>query len=142
MQFKRANCNVLLQDWSGSSPNMVLAGEPIEVVDKYIYLRNCISAGGLTGNEISLRIGKARTAFFQLRHLWRRRVVSLSVKDRVYSAAVRPILLYGSETWLLRADYLRKLSVFDHRCLRIIARVWWERRISIVEVRPTKGTCD
>ena len=30
-------------------------------------------------------------AGFILRHLWRRRDVSLSVKDRVYSAAVRPI---------------------------------------------------
>ena len=69
-------------------------------------------------------------AFFQLRHLWRRRDVSLSVKGRVYSAAVRPVPLYGSETWPLRADH-----VFDHLCLRSIARVWWERRISNAEVR-------
>jgi len=41
--------------------------------------------------------------FFKLRHLWRRRDDSLSVKGRVYSAAVCPILLYGSETWPLRA---------------------------------------
>jgi len=135
MHFAPAKCKVLLQDWSGSSPNLVLAGEPIEVVDKFIYLGSCISAGGLAGNEISLRIGKARAAFLQLRHLWHRRDVSLSVKGRVYSAAVRPILLYGSETWPLRADDVRKLSAFDHRCLRSIARVWWERRISNAEVR-------
>ena len=83
-----------------------------------------------------LRIGKARAAFSKLRHLWCRHAVSLSVKGRVYSAAVRPIiLLYGSETWPLRADDVRKLSVFDHRCLRSIARVWWEHRISNAEVR-------
>ena len=74
----------------------VLAGEPIEVVDKYIYLGSCISAGDLAGNEINLRIEKARVAFSQLRHLWRRRDLSLSVKGRVYRVAMRSILLYGS----------------------------------------------
>ena len=147
MHFALAKCKVLLQDWSGSSPNLVLAGEPIEVVDKFIYLGSCISAGGLAGNEISLRIGKAKVTFSQLRHLWRRLDVSLSVKGRVYSAAVHPILLCGSETKTLRGDDVRKLSAFDHRCLRSIARVWWERRISNAEVRhmvfgPKKGSCD
>ena len=60
---------MLLQDWSGSSPNLVLAAEPIEVVDKCIYLGSCISAGGLARNEISLRVGNASAAFCQLRHL-------------------------------------------------------------------------
>ena len=36
MHFTPTKCKVLLQDWLGSSPNLVLAGEPIEVVDKYI----------------------------------------------------------------------------------------------------------
>ena len=129
------NCKVLLQDWLGPNPNLVLAGEPIEVVDSYIYLGSCISAGGLAGNEVSLRIMKARVAFSNLQHLWRRRDVSLSVKGRVYNAAVRSVLLYGSETWPLRAEDIRRLSVFDHRCLRSIARIWWERQISNAEVR-------
>ena len=98
----------------------MLAGEPIEVVDRYVYLSSCISVGGLAGNEISLRIMKARAASSNLQHLWRRRDVNLSVKGKVYNAAVRSVLLYGSETWPLRAD-VRRPSVFDHRCLRSIA---------------------
>ena len=31
--------------------------------------------------------------------------------------------------------YERRLSVFEHRCLRSIARVWWENRIRNAEVR-------
>ena len=45
----------LPQDRSGSSLNLVFAEEPIELVDKHIYLGKCISAGSLAGNEISLR---------------------------------------------------------------------------------------
>ena len=61
--------------------------------------------------------------------------IKLSTKGRVYSAAVRSVLLYGSETWPLKAEDIRRLSVFDHRCLRSIGKIWWEHRISNTEVR-------
>ena len=48
---------------------------------------------------------------------------------------MRPILVCGTETWPLRADDLRRFSLFDHQCLRSIARVWWGRRIGNAEVR-------
>jgi hypothetical protein len=135
MRFTPAKCKVLLQDWVGSHPTFVLADEPIDVVDRFNYLGSLIGPGGLAKDEITSRIGKARSAFANLQHLWRRRDISLSVKGRVYNAAVRPVLLYGSETWPLRAEDVRKLLAFDHRCLRSIARVWWEHRISNAEVR-------
>ena len=112
----------------------MLASEPIDVIDSYVYLGSCISAGGLAGNEISLRIMKARVDFSNLQYLWHQGDVNLSIKGKLNNAAVRSILFYGSETWPLRAD-VRRLSVFDHRCLRSIARIWWERRISNAEVR-------
>jgi hypothetical protein len=135
MHFTPAKCKVLLQDWVGSNPTLMLAEEPLDVVDKFTYLGSCICPGGAVKDEIASRIGRARAAFANLRHLWRRRDISLSVKGRVYNAAVRSVLLYGSETWPLRAEDVRKLAVFDHRCLRSIARVWWEHRISNAEVR-------
>ncbi|GAA52253.1 hypothetical protein CLF_107687, partial [Clonorchis sinensis] len=36
----------------------------------------------------------------------------------------------------LRAEDVKRLSVFDHRCLRSIARIWWEHRISNAELQP------
>ncbi|KER19410.1 hypothetical protein T265_15549, partial [Opisthorchis viverrini] len=139
MHFTPAKCKVLLQDWVGSNPSLMLADEPIEVVDKFVYLDSCISPGGLTKDEISIRIGKARAASANLRHLWRRRHISFYVKGRVYNAAVRSILLYGSETWSLRAEDIKRLSVFDHRCVRSIARIWWEHRIRNSEWSTSLG---
>ena len=135
MCFAPAKCKVLLQDWVGAQPTLVLSGQPLEIVDEFTYLGSRICPGGLIKCEISSRIGKARAAFANLRHLWRRPDVSLLIKGRVYNAAVRSTLLYGAETWPLRAEDIRQLSVFDHRCLRSIARVWWEHRISNAEVR-------
>ncbi|TNN10218.1 endonuclease-reverse transcriptase, partial [Schistosoma japonicum] len=94
-------------------------------VDRFTYLGSLISADGLVTDEISARIQKARLAFAKLRHLWRRRDIRLLTKGRVYRAAVRCVLLYGSETWPLRVEDISRLLVFDHRCLRSIARVSW-----------------
>ncbi|KER22847.1 hypothetical protein T265_09123 [Opisthorchis viverrini] len=66
---------------------------------------------------------------------WKRYGDLKSASILVYNAAVRSILLYGSETWPLRAEDVKRLSVFDHRCLRSIARIWWEHRISNSEIR-------
>ncbi|VDP57649.1 unnamed protein product [Schistosoma curassoni] len=73
--------------------------------------------------------------FANLRHLWRRRDVRLSIKGLVYCAAVRSALLYGCEAWPLRAEVTRKLLVFDHNCLTNIAGVCWDHRVSNSEVR-------
>ncbi|VDP74320.1 unnamed protein product, partial [Schistosoma curassoni] len=60
--------------------------------------------------------------------LWRRRDIRLSTKGRVYCAAVRSVLPYGSETWPVGVEDIRRLLVFDHRCLRNIARISWDHR--------------
>ncbi|KAA3676264.1 uncharacterized protein DEA37_0000256 [Paragonimus westermani] len=100
----------------------------MEVVDRFVYLGSCISSGGGVGNEIEARISKARAVFANLRHLWRQRCISLKLKGRVYKTTVRAVLLYGSETWPLRVEDVNRLQVFDHRCLRSIARIGWHQR--------------
>ncbi|VDO88870.1 unnamed protein product [Schistosoma mattheei] len=90
----------------------------------------------MVSDEISERIRKARLDFANLRHhLWRRRDIRLSIKRRVYCAAVCSVLIYVSETWPIRVEDTRKLQVFDHRCLRNIAEVCWDHRVSNSEVR-------
>ncbi|VDP90633.1 unnamed protein product [Echinostoma caproni] len=74
----------------------------MDQVGSFFYLGTYISPGGRITDEVSARIKKARLAFANLKHLWRRRDIRLSVKGRVYAAAVRPVLLYGAETWQLR----------------------------------------
>jgi hypothetical protein len=84
---------------------------------------------------VSSRIAKARIAFANLRYLWRRKDVRLSVKARVYNACVRSVLLYGSETWSVRDEDVNRLAVFDHRCLRQLAHIKWDDRVSNAAVR-------
>ncbi|VDP50056.1 unnamed protein product, partial [Schistosoma mattheei] len=41
----------------------------------------------------------------------------------------------GCETWPFRVEDIRKLLVFDHRCLRNIACIYWDHQVSNTEVR-------
>ncbi|VDP90991.1 unnamed protein product [Echinostoma caproni] len=49
-------------------------------------------------NAIVVMFGMCRLAFANLRYLWHGCDIRLSVKGRVYAAAVRPVLLCGTET--------------------------------------------
>ncbi|VDO85367.1 unnamed protein product, partial [Schistosoma curassoni] len=103
-----------------------IGSEVVKRVDNFTYLGSVTSSNGLVSDDISARIRKARLTFVNLRHLWRRRDIRLSIKGRVYCAAVHSVLLYGCETWPLRVEDTRKLLVFGHRCLRNIARICWD----------------
>ncbi|VDO92717.1 unnamed protein product [Schistosoma margrebowiei] len=89
---------MLLQDWVALTLELMIGIEVIERVDRFTYLGSLISPYGLVCDEISARIQKARLAFVNLRHLWRRRDICLSTEGRVYCAAVRSVLLYGKSS--------------------------------------------
>ena len=135
MQFAPSKCKVLLQDWSAPIPTFFIAGSPLEVVDRFTYLGSVFSSACNVADEISARISRARIAFANPRHLWRRKDVRLAIKARVYNACVRSVLLYGSETWPFRDEDINRLSMFDHRCLRQLAHISWVDRISNAAVR-------
>ncbi|VDP65393.1 unnamed protein product [Schistosoma curassoni] len=86
-------------------------------------------------DDIDSRIMKARAVYANLGHLWRLRDVSLAVKGRIYNATVRAVLLYACETWPLRVEDVRRLSVFHHPCLRRIAHIQWQQHVSNAEVQ-------
>ncbi|VDP33341.1 unnamed protein product [Schistosoma margrebowiei] len=127
MRFSPSKCKMLLQDWVTSTTELVIGSEVVECVDRFTYLGSLISPCGLVCDEISARIQKARLAFTNLRHLWRRRDIRLSTKGRVYCAAVRPVLLYGNEYSFLMESTLRDPLTFSltgnniHWFLRLIS---------------------
>jgi len=135
LRFAPSKCKVMLQDVQNLRAPLKIQGEALEIVDRFTYLGSCISSDCSVANEVDARISKARVAFANLRHLWRQKGISLSLKGRVYGTTVRAVLLYGSETWSLRAEDLRRLRVFDNRCLRAIAGVGWRQRVRNEAVR-------
>ena len=63
-----------------------------------MYLDSRISAGGGMCDEIDSCIVKTRVVHANLGYFWRLLDVSLAVKDRIYNASVRVVLLCACET--------------------------------------------
>ena len=112
------------------TPSLSIRGQITEHVYKLAYWGSWITSG-----ELSFGIQKEWLAFSKLHHLWRRNDMKLSTKGREYSAIVYSVLLCNSETWPLKGEDIRRLSVFNRRCLRNINKVCWEHKINNTEVR-------
>jgi len=119
-----------------SNQPLTIYGSPIGNVECFNYLGSSILPDGGAIDEIDTRINKARGAFIQLsKALWKRNEISIRTKTRIYQAAIRSVLLYGCESWPVRASDMCKLEVFDHWCLRILAKVKYNDRLSNEQVR-------
>ena len=82
--------------------------------------------------EISLRFSKAVIFGRLLTPVFLNSTLSTFTKHLVYQACVLSVLLYGSETWTVKAPHLRRLSAFHHQCVRRIMGVtrsqqWYDR---------------
>ncbi|KER26439.1 hypothetical protein T265_06296 [Opisthorchis viverrini] len=148
--FTPAKCKALLLDWVGSNLNIMLADEVVN---------------NLAKDGIFIWIWKATPAFVILHCGWRRCDTRLSVNGPVYNTTVCSTLIRItwplSRKMVFSSGFGRPHQLFlqyhsvlhtytnkkrgrcgpriskDFRCLTIdvIARVWWEHRISNAEVR-------
>ena len=121
-----------------------LEGGNIEAVDDFPYLGSLIARSGKIDVEVDRRLAQASKAFGALRKaVFMDRTLSLSIKRRLYTAYVLPVLLYGAECWIPVMRHNRKLNSFHHRCIRIILgisnRQQWSERIMMAEVRRRWG---
>ena len=107
----------------------------IEIVQDFTYLGSNITRDGEVTDEVKCHIGKAARAFGCLQKpIFQNRCLSVETKRKVYRAVVLSVLLYGAETWTIKAESVRRLSGFHNRCVRTIMGVTkyqqWKERIS------------
>ena len=84
---------------SRSSEPISLESGTVEEVQDFIYLGSNISTNGGADKDVELRINKARHAFRTLRLVWLSSQLSINTKIRIFNTNVKPVLLYGCETW-------------------------------------------
>jgi hypothetical protein len=80
------------------------------------------------------RIKKARGAFGMLNIVWRATAYSNNTKIRILNTNVKPVLLYGCETWKLTKSSIHKRQVLVTRCIRRILKIFWPVQISNQEL--------
>ena len=58
-------------------------------------------------------------------------------QDTKIKTIVRPVLLYGCETWKITKNDERKLNSFQYKCLRRILRIRWQQKMTNKRVVET-----
>ena len=99
-----------------------LEGTPLEEVDSFIYLGSIVDKKGGTEADVKARVGKARSAFTQLKNIWKSGKISLRTKLRLFNSNVKSVLLYGCETWRVTDTIMRRVQTFINSCLRRILK--------------------
>ncbi|VDP31079.1 unnamed protein product [Schistosoma margrebowiei] len=106
-----------------NSNSFTLDGETLEDVESVTYLGNIIDEQGGSDADVKARIGKASTAFLQLKNIWNSKQLSTNIKVRIFNTNVKAVLLYGDETWRTTATTIKKVQVFINSCLRKILNI-------------------
>jgi len=58
-------------------------------------------------------------AFYAIKALFTSKLVSRRAKLKLYWTVIRPVVVYGCETWVLKENIIQKLSVFERKILTL-----------------------
>ena len=110
-------------------------GGSVDIVQDFTYLGANISRDGEITSEVTRRIAGEARAFGCLRvPVFKNKDLSLATKRAVYRAVVLAVLLYGAETWTMKAVHTRHLNSFHNHCIRTILGVTryqqWNERLT------------
>ena len=124
---------------SKSNEHISITNRDLEDVTSFTYLGSVINITGGTDEDVLARIGKARSAFNILGNIWRSREITTATKIRIFNSNVKPVLLYGSETWRMTENTVSKLQTFVNRCLRRILQIYWPDTINNATLWESTG---
>ena len=85
----------------------------MEVVHEFVYMGTTITDNLSIDIELNKPIKKATTTLSRLtKCVWSNNMLTEHTKVNVYKVCVISTLLYGSESWTLRAHQEKRLNVF------------------------------
>ena len=93
----------------------------LERVKEFKYLGSLVTAENKVEEEIKTRIAAGSRCLWSMNSIFKSRNLSRKTKLMTYVTIIRPIVMYGGETWRLTKELERKLVVFENGVLR---RIW------------------
>jgi hypothetical protein len=118
---------------------IIVSGNPLEVVEEFVYLSSKMTADGDCQQEVATRVSKANQAFAMVKPIWRSTGLSIHTKLKIFKSNILAILLYGSECWKTSVTIEMKLQEFQNKCLRRIFKIFWPNTISNEDLHHKTG---
>jgi hypothetical protein len=89
-------------------------------VSQFKYLGTTVTNENLIQEEIKRRLNSGNACYHSVQSLLSSRLLSKTIKIKIYKTIILPVVLYGCETWSLTLREEHRLRVFENRVLRRI----------------------
>jgi hypothetical protein len=106
---------------SGQDINIIITGATYKKCSSFKYLSSLISENNNMKEEIRTRIAAGNRCYLGLQRILKAGSLSKNLKLQVYRTVVRPVVMYGSETWTLLKEDEESLTRWEHKILRQIS---------------------
>jgi len=103
-------------------PSLLVCRHDVQCVESFTYLEALIHSTCSSEPEICRRSAMTRTAMQSL--VWRSTIASLT-KLRLYNAYILPVMLYGSDCWMVKKADVQRTDALDQWCLWRILDIHW-----------------
>ena len=104
-----------------------------------MYLGVELSADGGMKKEFDHRLLEGNGALGGIWNVWREGNMSMGMQRRLFESVVIPKVMYGCESWVLNADDIYRLGVFERKVLRSMCGVSLRDRVRNVRIREWCG---
>ena len=118
LRISRVKTEYMWMGGEGKQGEVKLGPDNIKRVTTFKYLGSKVMEKGDIDSEISHRIQCAWMNWRNSSGILCDKKISVKVKGRFYKSVVRPAMMYGADTWLVKRAQERKLEVAEMRMLR------------------------
>jgi hypothetical protein len=94
---------------------MKTANRSFENVSQFKYLVTTLTNQNFIQEEIKRRLNSGNACYHSVQSLMSSRLLSKSLKIRIYKTKILPVVLYGRETWSLTLGDEHRLRVIENR---------------------------
>ena len=103
-----------------ATPSFSVANHKFEKVDAFKYLGSLVTHNNENSMEIKERLKAGNRTYYSLQNILKSRFLTRTTKARIYRTVLRPVVLYGSETWVMTAREELMLNTWERKVLRRI----------------------
>jgi predicted DNA-binding protein YlxM (UPF0122 family) len=93
-----------------------------EQLKQFKYLGSIINDDNSIEEEIKERIALGKKTYFANQKFLKSKLVTKRSKLKLYKTVIRPVVIFGSETWVLKEAMIKKLMIFFEQ------NIWTRKR--------------
>ena len=98
-------------------------GQQLKQITAFRYLGSWLHESGDLDREVQARLQGTGNTWRNVSRIIYDKRMPMRLKTQMYKTMVRPVILYGAETWAVKEEHVKKLEVAEMRCLRAIKGV-------------------